>query len=262
MRGFTAALWSEYLKARRSIILWITIVIFAFISLMMGLFIYLAQHPELISNSAILNAKTSMLGQTDWPGYFILLHQMGAILGMIGFGFVFSWIFGREYSDRTLKDLLALPVSRVVIINAKLIIATIWSLILAIILLTGGIISGRLVGIDGWSAELCRQAACTFAGTILLTIFLCPPVAFFASYGRGFLVPIGYLILIMMITQFAVTAVPGIAPYFPWAIPALYSGAAGPESSQLGLVSYLILAFTGFLGIAGTIAWWRYADQK
>jgi len=262
MKGFAAAFWSEFLKTRRSVILWITLVIFAFMALMMGLFVYLARNPDLVSNSAILNAKTSVLGKTDWPGYFMLLYQMVAAIGLIGFGFVFSWLFGREYSDHTIKDLLALPVSRDTIVWAKYVIAVIWSIILSGILLILGILSGKVIGMEGWSVELVRQASGIFCGTVMMTIVLSTPVAFFASYGRGFLVPIGYLILIMIITQFAVSAIPIVAPYFPWAIPVLYSGGAGPESAHLGLTSYLILGLTGILGIAGTLAWWRYTDQK
>jgi len=231
-------------------------------ALMMGLFVYLARNPDLVSNSAILNAKTSVLGKTDWPGYFMLLYQMVAAIGLIGFGFVFSWLFGREYSDHTIKDLLALPVSRDLIVWAKLLMAVIWSIVLSIILLVLGICSGKMVGMEGWSVELFRQACGIYCGTTLMTILLSTPVAFFAGYGRGFLVPIGYLIFIMIITQFAVSAIPVVAPYFPWAIPVLYSGGAGPESAHLGLISYLILGLTGFLGVAGTLAWWRYADQK
>ncbi|MDD5766837.1 MAG: ABC transporter permease [Candidatus Marinimicrobia bacterium] len=261
MKGLSVAFWAESLKTRRSIILRITLAIFTFMAGMMGLFVYLARHPEFLSNSAILNAKASMLGKTDWPTYFLLLYQSIAAIGLIGFGFVFSWIYGREYSDRTIKDLLALPVTRSAIVVAKLLIAIIWCILLAVILFIVGTISGKLVGMDGWSITLFRQASGIFSITTLMTIVLCTPVAFFASYGRGFLVPIGYLIGIMMITQFAVSAIPVVAPYFPWAIPVLYGGSAGPESAQLGVISYFILIFTGILGLAGTLLWWRYADQ-
>lgn len=262
MKGFSAALWTESLKAWRSIILRITVVIFTFMAGMMGLLVFLAKHPELVSNSVVLSTKTSMLGKADWPTYFILLYQIVAMVGLIGFGFVFSWIYGREYSDRTVKDLLALPVTRSAIVVAKLSVATVWCILLSVILFVVGIAAGKLVNMDGWSIALAWQACGIFSGTALMTIVLCTPVAFFASYGRGFLVPIGYLISIMIITQFAVSAIPVIAPYFPWAIPALYSGAAGPDAAQLGAISYIILFFTGVLGLAGTLLWWRYADQK
>jgi ABC-2 type transport system permease protein len=37
-----------------------------------------------------------------------MLAQGIAIGGLFVFGFIMSWIFGREYTDRTMKDLLAL----------------------------------------------------------------------------------------------------------------------------------------------------------
>jgi ABC-2 type transport system permease protein len=54
----------------------------------------------------------------------------------------------------------------------------------------------------------------------------------------------------------------GLGPYFPWAIPGIYSVPSGDEGMQLNAVSYLILATTFVLGLAGTLAWWRFADQK
>ena len=44
--------------------------------------------------------------------------------------------------------------------------------------------------------------------TSLLTMLLCTPVAFFASYGRGYLPPVGFAIVTL-----------GLGPYFPWGIP-------------------------------------------
>ena len=47
----------------------------------------------------------------DWNSYFGILTQSIGVGGVLIFGFVASWIFGREYSDGTAKDLLALPTS-------------------------------------------------------------------------------------------------------------------------------------------------------
>jgi hypothetical protein len=87
-------------------------------------------------------------------------------------------------------------------------------------------------------------------------------VAFFASWGKGYLLAIGYIILTMIMTQFIVSGIPGLAAYFPWAIPGLYCGAAGPGGPGLIPASWIILGMTGIAGLAGTLAWWRYADQK
>jgi ABC-2 type transport system permease protein len=261
MKGFYEVFRTESLKATRSKIFWATLLVFAFIAVMMGLLVYVAMHPDLMKNSALLSAKATIIGQADWPAYFDLLLQVVAMIGLIGFGFVAGWVFGREYSDRTAKDMMALPVSRSAIVTSKFALVVVWSVLLAVILFVFGLLTGLLVHIDNWSAEVARHAFYVFMGTSMLTILITTPVAFFASWGRGYLLPIAYIIFTIIFTQLIIAGIPGLGPYFPWAIPALYCGAAGPESSHLGMASYMILGLTSVVGFTGTLIWWRYADQ-
>ena len=76
MKGLAKAFWAESLKARRSKILWITKLVFSFIAIMMGLLVFVANHPELVGDSVVLSAKASMIGNADWPAYFELLYLM------------------------------------------------------------------------------------------------------------------------------------------------------------------------------------------
>jgi hypothetical protein len=55
--------------------------------------------------------------------------------------------------------------------------------------------------------------------------------------------------------------VPGIAPYFPWAFPALFSGITGQAIPPPCLLSYIIFGITVVFGFRGTAYWWRFADQ-
>jgi ABC-2 type transport system permease protein len=261
MNGILSALWVESLKVRRSRIFPITILAFAFMSIFMGLLIFISKNPELISKLGLLGTKATFLGEDiDWPAYFNLSMQIVSMIGLIGFGFVTSWIFGREYSDRTIKDMLALPVSRHVIVLSKLIVTAIWCLLLTLVLFAFGLAAGWMIHLPGWSGELALQSFYTVIITSILTILLCPTVAFFASYGRGYLPPIGFVIVTFIIGQF-INAL-GLGHYFPWIIPSLYSGAAGAEGSHLGIISYIILCFTSLAGLFGTLAWWRFADQN
>ncbi len=261
MKGLSAAFLTEGFKACRSKMLWVTILIFSFIAVMIGLLVFFAMHPELVKNSAVISAKATIIGQADWPAYFGLLYQIIAMIGLIGFGFVASWIFGREYSDHTIKDLLALPIQREQIVIAKFIIMVIWSFLLSLILFILALLTGLAVHIENWSGETAEHAFFIFMGTSILTILISTPVAFFASWGRGYLLPLGYIILAIIISQFIIAGIPGAAPYIPWAIPVIYCGAAGPEYSHIGTASFIILGLTSILGLAGTLAWWKYADQ-
>jgi ABC-2 type transport system permease protein len=260
MKNILAAIWAEGLKIRRSKMLLITILTFMLVPVLMGLMMYLAKNPELAHKFGILGAKATVLNlQADWPTYFGLLNIAIVGIGLVGFGFVTSWDFGREYSDHTAKDLLALPAPRSSIVLAKFVVVAIWCALLSLILLSSGLIAGGVVQLSGWTSETASHSVSVFAVAALLTILLCTPVALLASLGRGYLAPVGFVILALGISQFV--AALGFAQYFPWSIPMLYAGAAGAESAQLGIISYVILFLTSILGLIGTLARWRYADQ-
>jgi len=121
---------------------------------------------------------------------------------------------------------------------------------------------GLAIHIPGWPAAHAWHAFLKFAGSSVLTLLLCTPVAFIASASRGYLLPVGFAILTLIMTNFVAMGVPNMAPYFPWAVPALYSGIAGREAlPHAGAISYFILAATCVIGLSGTVAWWRFADQ-
>jgi ABC-2 type transport system permease protein len=261
MKGLMIALWAEGLKALRSKVLIVTLGIFIFIGLMMGVLALLFLHPELIGRETLLASKASAMSIQDWKDFLRLDNLVVAMLGMIGFGFVTSWIFGREFSDRTVKDILALPVGRHKLVWAKLGIGFIWSLVLVFVYFLVSLGIALVIGLPGGSPELILSGFAQFCVTALLTALLSPLIAFFASWGRGYLLPIGVIILTMIITNFTVNVVPEASAYIPWAIPAIAGGAAGPDKAQVEVISLIILFFTGALGIAGTLAWWRYADQ-
>jgi ABC-2 type transport system permease protein len=132
-------------------------------------------------------------------------------------------------------------------------------MILTLIFFFFGMLAGAIVQIPGWTNEIFFHGARIFAGASLLTLLLSTPVAFFASFGRGYLAPMGFVLLALMVSQFVGAL--GFAQYFPWSIPMLYAGGAGAESAQLGNTSYIIIFLISILGIIITLAWWRKADQ-
>lgn len=220
---------------------------------------FVTKNPDLARKFGLLGTKASLLEiNADWITYFGLFNMIIAMGGLIGFSFITSWVFGREYSDHTITDLLALPISRITIVLSKFMVVVIWCVLLSLLSIILGLLSGGMINLAGWSNEIIIQGIYTFMITSLLTILLCTPVAFIASYSRGYLAPIGFVIFAVIIAQFL--SILGFALYFPWAIPALYSGAA-EESIQLEAISYIILFLTGISGLIGTIAWWSLADH-
>ena len=262
MRGLTTALWAEWLKLRRSRMLIITVAVFAFVAVMMGFLMFAVKHPEITGRSATLSAKASAIGKADWPSFLDLLIQIVLALGSIGFAVAASWVFGREYSDRVIKDLLALPIARTTIVTAKFVIVGLWGVLLSATLFAVGLLAGLVVGLPLWSPDFLIDFPVRFGISALTTILLCSPVALVACASRGYILPLGFAVLILVMTNFVAVGLPGIMPYFPWAIPALYSGiAVGEAMPRPGIVSLVVLALTSLLGYMGTVAWWRYSDQ-
>jgi len=262
MKELKASLWVEMLKVRRTKIFSISIYFFIFIGVMMGLLMFLSLHPEIANRSSTIRMKTSFLGGSDWTAFYDLLIQVILTIGVIGSGFITSWVFGREFSDRTIKDLLALPVRRSTIVASKLIVLLGWSIILSVVILAAALLTGLATGITGWIASdffsfLKLYLVCALLNTLLIT-----PVAFVASAGRGYMLPISFVILIMILTQLLFVGLPGLSFWFPWALPALYSGVAGVAIPSPGFFSYFLYILAVVAGLLGAMAWWRYADHK
>jgi ABC-2 type transport system permease protein len=245
MRDFPAACRAELLKAHRSRAPWVSAAGLALAPLVGGGFMYILQDPARARSMGLLGNKSQLLqGSADWPTYFGLLAQATAVGGVAVFALVFVWMFGREFADRTLKDLLALPTSRVTVVAAKFAVASVWCLALCA---------------QTYALGLAIGAAGRLVATGAMTIALVAPFAFAASAGRGYLTAVGLVLLMVFASQIIILI--GYGAYFPWSVPGLYSGAAGPGQPPLGPVSFVLVALAGAAGIAGTAAWWQYADH-
>jgi ABC-2 type transport system permease protein len=262
MKALQVALWMETMKVRRTKIFSISIYFFIFIGVMMGALMFLSMHPEIASRSATMSMKTSFLEGADWNSFFNLLLQMVLTVGVIGSGIITAWGFGREYSDRVIKDLIVLPVSRSAIVLAKIIVLFIWSFLLSLALLVSGMIMGLLLDLQGWEVSSQAHFLKIFMICSILNGLLITPVAFVASAGRGYMLAIAFVIFILIITQLLFVGMPGLSYWFPWAVPALFSGVAGEEIPLPGIMSYIIYFIFVIGGGAGTMALWRFSDHK
>lgn len=257
---FSQALHAELLKNKRSRITWITFVAFALAPLMGGLFMLILRHPEAMPQAGMMKNKAAAMAMTaDWNSMFLILSQSIGVGGVMVFGFVASWIFGREYSDGTAKDLLALPTSRSTILKAKFVVYCVWCFALAASNLVIGLVIGTLLQLPNWSAVMASEQLFTYTATTILTILVGMPIALFALIGKGYLAPLGFMALTLVFAQIIGAA--GYGTYFPWAIPGLFSGAAGEMKSGLGAVSYGLVAATGCIGCAASLWYWNVKDH-
>jgi ABC-2 type transport system permease protein len=260
MNAFISALWSEALKARRSKITPLTAIGFMILPLAGGLFMAILKNPEQARAMGLISTKAQLtVGVADWPAFFGMLSQGIAAGGAILFSLITAWIFGREFSDHTAKELMAVATPRWVIVGAKFALTAVWILGLTLMIFVVGLVVGTAVSIPGWSLELGWASFWTVLATALFTFMLTPFVALFASSGRGYLPPMGWTIFVLAFANFA--SILGWGDWFPWAVPVLVSGMVKAHADQIGLHSYLVVLVASVIGIAATFAWWQRADQ-
>jgi len=260
MKAFLAAFWAEALKARRSRITLLTAAGFMLLPLAGGLFMLILKNPAQAQNWGLISTKAQlMVGVADWPAYFGMLLQGTAMGGAILFALITSWVFGREFSDHTAKELMALPTSRATIVTAKFVLLAIWSLALTLLVIVVGLGVGWAVDIPGWSPELGWASVHSIFSIAFFTFFLMPFVALVASWGRGYLPPMGWTILSLVSANIAVIL--GWGDWFPWAIPVMLSSMVKSQAGAAELHSYMIISLAFLAGLAATVAWWQRADQ-
>jgi ABC-2 type transport system permease protein len=260
MSNLLAAIWGELLKARRSKMPLFTLLGNSLVPLAGGFFMIILRDPELARRSGLISAKAQItMGTADWQSYLGLLAMATATGGIVLFGMVGIWVFGREFSDHTVTDMLALPTPRSSIVLAKFIVVALWSLALTVSIFLIGLGVGAAVQLEAVPDQVFVAAALNIGVTALLTIALTTPFVFVAGAGRGYLPPMGVVLLALIAAQIVATA--GWGEFFPWSVPALSSGAAGPEYQNLGAISFVLVAVTSLAGLVATFVWWEYADQ-
>lgn len=226
----------EIRKAYKSSVFWVVIVGFTLLPIL---------------------ALVKYFGAADisWEFYFTDMLKPFASLLVIGFAFTTCWIFGREYTDKTIHDLLVKPVSKLSIAMSKFIALLLWNSLLTVLMFAVVLLIGAYIGLTGGTAALILHYFLAFTAASLLTMLVSTVSSFLANVARGYLAPIGLIFLIVIIMNVVDNV--GLAAYVPWTIPGLLI-----SDGTLGPASLLILAMTGTAGFVGTVAWWRFAEQQ
>jgi len=258
MNNLSDMIWIELRKAIRSRMPLFTVIGSLFMPLGIAFLIFVSRNPDISRKLGLVSAKANLVAYsaTDWPAYLGFCGQMIGAGGFIIFVLIISWVFGREFTDGTVKDILAVPVQRSNILLAKFIVVAVWSVAVALVMFALSLIMGGFIHLPQGSISLLLQGGARMAITTCLAIAVVLPFAFFASVGRGYLLPIGVAILALIMAN--VVLIAGWGEYFPWAVPLLFS----QGKSALPPASYWVVFLTGLAGMFGTYLWWKFADQN
>jgi len=257
MSDLQGILWIELRKIFRSKIpLW-TSLGSVLMPLGIAFLIFVSKNPEISKKLGLISVKADLIAYsaTDWQTYIGLSGMMIAAGGFVIFVIIISWVFGREFVDRTLKDMLAVPIKRSKIILGKFIVSAILSAMLTIVILIVSLVMGAVIKLPGGSLNVILNGIALVFISAGLTFLVVVPFGFLASIGRGYLLPVGAAVLTLIMTN--IIALAGWGEVFPWAIPGLF---AQGKITQYPLSIFLV-AVTCLIGMAATYTWYKYADQ-
>ena len=241
------AIGAEIRKAISSrVILTTSVLLVVGVGILAGALVYAAEN----GNQQVLDQLGPVADLTGWPRLVAVVSQIVAAGGVLGFGVALSWMIGREFTDRTISGLFALPVSRSAVVTAKILTYLLWSTAIAcLVVLAVGVVGAALdVGpIGGAGAAMIRLPILT-----VLSAMVAVPAAWASTLGRGPLAGIAVTIGIVVIAQVMVLS--GAGAWFPAAAPALWALRPAEVSSiQLALVGLIPLLFGGL----AVVAWHR-----
>ena len=192
------------------------------------------------SGTGMLGAKAGALRvRRTGPGSsaFTVIFDAGG--GLLVFGTITAWVFGREFSDHTAVDLLAVPTPRLATVAAKFLVIAAWCLAVTAVVPLVALPVGFALGLPGWEPRLLPQTVAQLFVASSLTVILLTPFALAASAWRGYLPAMGLMLVVMVLGQ--VLAQIGVGPWFPWSVPALATGIAAAAVGSIGPQSVVLV---------------------
>lgn len=260
MTSLRTVLGVELLKSQRSRIPRALALAFSIAPVVVGLFMVILKDPERARSLGLLGTKAAITaGTADWPTFLSMLGQAVTVGGAVLFAFLTAWVFGREFADRTVRNLMASPTSRRTLVLSKALVVAGWGVVISAWVIALGLGIGAAVGLPDWSTEEALNTIGAIGLAAALTIALQSGVALVAGVGRGYIAPLGFAVLTVALSQ--IVAVLGWGAWFPWSVPAILAGAGGAEVEPVTLGGVAVCLVTAAIGMVATVAWWERADQ-
>lgn len=179
------------------------------------------------------------------------------IIGVPLYGVVTTYLFNREYTENTLKNLLTIPVSRVSFIISKTLLLFLWIMMLSIIAWGLTLFLGMLTQFDGLSSSLLLDSLKQFSTGGILLFILSTPIILVTLVTKNYVPTIIFTVVITLINVMA-----GNSEHrglFPWAAAGDISNQTLPPAYPVEY-SYIIIAATALIGFISMLVYFKKTD--
>ncbi len=205
-----------------------------------------------------IQTKPSAPETMDFYTFFINVNLYTVlVIGVPLYGVVTAYLFNREYTENTLKNLLTIPVSRFHLILSKFLLLFIWIMILTIVAWGLALLFGVLLSLPGLSSFLLLQSFMKFLMAGGLLFLLSTPMVLLTLVMKTYVPPIILTIVITMINVMIANS--EHKDLFPW------TAILDIVNNELQLTyppeySYVIVTATSIIGFLTTIFYFKKVD--
>jgi len=181
----------------------------------------------------------------------------GFLLG----GFVAAYVFGREFTEATVRNTLTLPIRREWFVLSKLLVVLVWVFVLGLLSVVAQAGYAAVLGFDAFAWEYVFLSLRDSMLVMLVIAATLPLVGWIAVLGRGYLAPMIFSAVAFVSGVLFLQA--GWERWVPWAMPIALVGMGwvpGETKSSLVAASWVILSAVFLAGVAALILQIDYAD--
>jgi ABC-2 type transport system permease protein len=172
MSTFGQALEFEALKFRRApVVGTVSVLIGVALPVLAAAFMVAATSD---GSSRIGLKAAAMLTGSGWAGYLAMVGMLLSVGALMGIGFVVSWCFGREFTERTQACLFALPVSRRRLAAAKFAVVLLWAMLLCLVSVAVAFLAGAVIGLGVPGYDDLVAAGKAWCAGAMAALLACP----------------------------------------------------------------------------------------
>ncbi|OOR48407.1 ABC transporter permease [Bacillus pseudomycoides] len=239
-------LYTELLKLKRSNMFLISIIGAAVAPFMVVVLSYIHMH-------------------TKHPNPIIVFSQLFSevnlyttvVLGVPLYGVVIAYLFSREYTEDTLKNLLTIPVSRINFIISKFILLFFWIVMLTLVAWGLTLLLGLLGNFSGFSSSLLFQSLIQFLMCGGFLFILSTPIVLLTLIMKTYVPPIVLTIIITLINLMSINS--EHKDLFPWAA-TLDIANNTLQPTYPPEYSYIAITATSIIGFIATVFYFKKVD--
>jgi len=196
--------------------------------------------------------------------YDSLLLYTTILMNLLVYMIIAAYLFSREYTEKTLKNILTIPVSKSSFLTSKFCILFLWMIALAAISWAAAFLFALLYHTVFGMAEFYFHTALVnlarmLAGTILL-FFVISPFTFLAEKSKGLVVPM--IISAAIIMGNAALSNQDLGALYPWTSVFFLLNGSLADTGYPFWLSISIIVLVSILGFAATYIYFQREDIK